>query len=78
MPPKTLSPGDTFNLTYKFDFEKDSFMSVNTFQDFLKQNPEITIENAFFEMFKFYPDLTVGELEQQFKDEMNQYLGEMT
>ena len=72
----TLSEGDTFNLSYKLDFEKDSHkMSTQTFQDFIKNNPDITLEDAFFEMFKFYPELTVNELEAKFKEELNQYFG---
>lgn len=72
----TLTEGDTFNLIYKLDFEKDSFnMATETFQEFLQKNPDIRMTDAFFELFKFYPDATVKELEQIFKDEINTYIG---
>lgn len=43
------------------------------FQSFLERNPEITVERAFCELFKYYPDATVDELRTIFRKEMYEY-----
>lgn len=43
------------------------------FQSFLERNPEITVERAFCELFRYYPDATVDELRTIFRKEMYEY-----
>ena len=45
-----------------------------TYQEFLKSNPDILMADAFFEFFRFYPDATVEELQKIFKKEIAAYI----
>jgi hypothetical protein len=45
-----------------------------TYQDFLDNHPDISVEQAFCELFRFYPDATVDELRVIFRKEMKIYV----
>lgn len=45
-----------------------------TYQDFLDNHPDISVEQAFCELFRFYPDATVDELRIIFRKEMKIYV----
>ena len=45
-----------------------------TYQDFLRKNPDISVEQAFCELFRFCPEATVDELHAIFRREMNIYV----
>lgn len=44
-----------------------------TYQDFLNNHPDITLEQAFCELFRFYTEATVDELRIIFRKEMYEY-----
>lgn len=44
------------------------------FLKYLRGNPDITVEAAFFEAFRFFPDATLDELNNLFKKVMLKFM----
>lgn len=53
---------------------KNKMVKQETFQEFLKKNPDILMVDAFFALFKLYPDATVEDLHKIFKAEIISYV----